>query len=432
MSFGGPSGQIAVMHKILVEEKKWLSEDRFLHALNFCMLLPGPEAQQLVTYTGWLMFRIRGGLIAGSLFVLPGFVSILLLSWLYVTWQDLLVVQGLFWGMKGAILAIVVEALLRVSRRALKNRMMWGLAGLSFIAIYFFKVSFPWIIGGAALVGWFGERISPALFRVFKGHAGKHEESGPGLLDSMLEQEWYRPRWQRSLGVILLGLLIWFAPLAVLVPRLGSDHVLVRQELFFSRAAVVTFGGAYAVLPYVAQQAVERYGWVTAGEMLDGLGMAETTPGPLIQIVQFVAFLGAYRAPEPYPPFAAALLASILTTWATYIPCFMYIFAFAPYVEAIRGNERLKGVLSAITAAVVGVILNLTIWFGMRILFGRIGEQVIGPVTIALPEWNSIQPTMWILVTAACIAMFRFKRGMLETLAGCAGAGLLLRLLAGN
>lgn len=431
MSFGGPSGQIAVMHRILVDEKKWLSEERFLHALNFCMLLPGPEAQQLVTYTGWLMFRIRGGLVAGSLFVLPGFLSILLLSCLYVTWQDLLIVQGLFLGMKGAVLIIVVEALLRISKRALKNPVMWGIAAASFIAIFVFNVSFPWIIGAAALVGWFGERIAPSLFQVFKGHAAKHGDSGPGLLDSMLEQDWYRPRWQRMLAMLVLGIALWFGPLAILVPLLGWEHVLVKQELFFSRAAVVTFGGAYAVLPYVAQQAVEHYHWLNAGEMLDGLGMAETTPGPLIQIVQFVAFLGAYRTPDPLSPFGAALLTSIITTWATYVPCFMYIFAFAPYVEAVRQNRQLKGLLSAITAAVVGVILNLSIWFGMRVLFAKVREFDFGWGTLTLPEWSTIQPAMLLLAAGAALAMFKYKRGMLETLAACAILGILFRFLLG-
>lgn len=432
MSFGGPSGQIAVMHRILVEEKKWLSEERFLHALNFCMLLPGPEAQQLVTYSGWLMFRFRGGLIAGSLFVLPGFLSILFLSWLYVSWQELLIVQGIFLGMKGAILAIVIEALLRISRRALKNGVMWILAALSFIAIFSFKVNFPWIILSAALIGWFGESMAPKLFQVFKGHGGGETASLPGLLDSMLDQEWYRPRLQRTAIMVLSGAAIWLAPLAILTPWLGWDHVLVRQELFFSRAAVVTFGGAYAVLPYVAQQAVEHYNWLTAGEMLDGLGMAETTPGPLIQIVQFVAFLGAYRSPSPFSPFGAAFLASCLTTWATYVPCFIYIFAFAPYLELVRGNQRLKGALSAITAAVVGVILNLTLWFGMRVLFDRVTEFHVGPLIIAVPEANTIQPTMWVLAAGACVALFRYKRGMLEVLAACASAGLMLRLALGH
>lgn len=431
MSFGGPSGQIAVMHRILVEEKRWLSEERFLHALNFCMLLPGPEAQQLVTYTGWLMFRLRGGLISGALFVLPGFLSILLLSYLYVAWQEMLVVQGIFLGMKGAILAIVIEALLRISRRALKNPVMWWLAGLSFVAIYFFKVSFPWIIAASALVGWFGEAIAPKWFLVFKGHAGKEGEGGPGLLDSMLEREWYRPKFRKMVLVACVGAAVWLAPLVVLIPMLGREHVLVQQELFFSRAAVVTFGGAYAVLPYVAQQAVEKYQWLSAGEMLDGLGMAETTPGPLIQIVQFVAYLGAYRSPEPLGAFWCALLASIITTWATYVPCFTYIFAFAPYVEQVRGNPRLKGVLSAITAAVVGVILNLTLWFGLRVLFAKVVEVKWGWLSVGIPEWTSLQPFQCVMAAGACAAMFRYKRGMLETLGACAVAGLVYRLVIG-
>lgn len=428
LSFGGPSGQIAVMHRILVEEKRWLSEERFLHALNYCMLLPGPEAQQLVTYTGWLLFKIPGGLIAGSLFVLPGFVSILAMSMIYSTWQHLPVVEGLFYGLKGAVLAVVVEALIRIGKRALKTRVMLVIAAVAFLAIFVFRVPFPVIILTAGLIGWVGGKAWPAQFQPAAAKKTAASDFAEGLLDRQVAGDpYFRPNLKRALWLFVVCAVLWVLPFAILIPWLGRSHVLVEEELFFSRAALVTFGGAYAVLPYVAQQAVERYHWVTAGEMLDGLGLAETTPGPLIQVVQFVAFLGAVRNPEPFSPLMAGILASILTTWATYVPCFLYIFTGAPYVEALRNHRGWNTALSCITAAVVGVVLNLAVWFAIRTLFGSVHDVTWGVVKLTVPEVMTLDFGALLLMLGAAIAMLRFHVGMIPTLLVSSLAGLLLR-----
>jgi len=432
-SFGGPAGQIAVMHRILVDEKRWISEHRFLHALNYCMLLPGPEAQQLAVYIGWLLHGYKGGFVAGSLFVLPGFVAILALSYLYAAFQGVGVVAALFFGLKAAVLAVVVEAVIRIGRRVLKNGVMFGIAAAAFIGIFFFKAPFPLIILGAGTLGLIGGWLRPEAFVVIRPHAAS---GGSGAaVDAILDAghaEHTQPRVGRALRVIGLFSLLWFAPLALLLVLLGASHVFVLEGVFFSKAAVVTFGGAYAVLAYIAQQAVERYGWLEAGEMLDGLGMAETTPGPLIQVVQFVGFMGAYRNPGALDPWLAGTLGAVLTTWVTFVPCFLWIFLGAPYIEWLRGNQRLSAALSAITAAVVGVVLNLAIWFALHVLFAQVAEHQ-GPLGLRLliPNVATADLLALAISVAAFIAMLRFKLGMLPVLGASAAIGIVARLVAG-
>jgi len=423
LSFGGPAGQIAVMHRILVEEKRWVSEERFLHALNYCMLLPGPEAQQLATYVGWLMHRTAGGLAAGGLFVLPGFLSILALSTVYAVYRESALVTALFFGLKAAVLAVVVEAVVRIGKRALKNRIMVGLAAAAFVAIFFFEVPFPAIILTAGLLGLAGGRLWPDVFSVIKGHAGSGSApAAAALIDDEMAAH-AEPTAGRSLRVLLVCLTLWAVPPAALALWLGDGHVLVREAVFFSKAAVVTFGGAYAVLAYIAQQAVETYGWLQPGEMLDGLGMAETTPGPLIMVVQFVGFLGAYRNPAPFTPLTAGLLGSLITVWVTFVPCFLWIFLGAPYIERLRGNRLLGSALSAITAAVVGAVLNLAVWFGLHVAFARVGEVHALGMRLLVPEPASANLASIAIAAAAFLALFRFGWGMLPTLAACTAAG---------
>ncbi len=424
-SFGGPAGQIAVMHRILVEEKRWVSESRFLHALNYCMLLPGPEAQQLATYIGWLLHRTLGGLVAGILFVLPGFLSILVLSILYATFGDTTFVSGLFFGLKPAVMAVVVEAVFRIGRRTLKTRVLQTLAGAAFIAIFFLDVPFPAIVAAAGLAGWIGGRLMPEQFPAAQPHApgGSHGTGDEPVADSLVHQ--VQPTLGRSLRILAVGLTLWFLPLLALVALFGSGHVLVQQGIFFSKAAVVTFGGAYAVLAYVGQQAVETYGWLRPGEMLDGLGMAETTPGPLIMVLQFVGFMGASRFAEGLDPLTAGILGSIVTTWVTFVPCFLWIFLGAPYIERLRGNRSLSTALTGITAAVVGVVLNLAVWFSLHTLFVQVNEVRRMGVHLLVPVWSTLDPAALVIAAFAFLALFRWKLGMLKTLAASAAAGLL-------
>lgn len=425
-SFGGPAGQIAVMHKFLVDEKKWIGENRFLHALNYCMLLPGPEAQQLATYIGWLLHGRKGGIVAGALFVLPGFIAILALSVLYALWKDVAIVEGIFYGIKPAVLAIVVGAVIKIGKRALKNEVMVTISILSFIAIFFFEVSFPLIVIAAALIGFVGGKINEEKFYVIKGHKGNADGS-EGLIDQFIKSE--KPKISQTIKTSLFWLSLWIVPIVVLVIVLGSANIFTQQSLFFSQAAVVTFGGAYSVLAYISQQAVEIYGWLQPGEMLDGLGMAETTPGPLIQVVQFVGFMGAFRNPGILDPVMAGILASVLVTWVTFIPCFLYIFTGAPYIEYLRNNKNLSTALSAITAAVVGVILNLGIWFSLNTLFGSIKEMPLIGGRLLVPQWETIDPFLAGITVVACIAYFGFKLDMLKTIGLCVVLGLLVKLL---
>ncbi|REJ97733.1 MAG: chromate transporter [Planctomycetota bacterium] len=422
LSFGGPAGQIAVMHRILVDEKKWLSEERFLHALNYCMLLPGPEAQQLATYTGWLLHGTPGGLVAGLLFILPGFVSILTLSILYALYHDLTFVQALFFGLKPAVVAIVIEAVIRIGRRALRNRFLIGIAAAAFIAIFFLEVPFPAIVLGGGIIGWLGGRWHPSAFLPPTAETDSH----PTPLDSPTHA---RPTLGRTLSTATIWLTVWWAPIAALWLFAGEASILTREGFFFSQVAVVTFGGAYAALAYVADVGVSLYGWLQPGEMLDGLGMAETTPGPLIQVVQFVGFMGAYRNPGPLSPLAAGVFGSVVTTWATFAPCFLWIFTGAPYIESLRGRPGLNSALSAITACVVGVVLNLSIWFALHTLFGEVHERHAYGLRWFVPEWSTLNTIPLLLAAAAFIALFRFQRGMIETLATCTVLGMCSYLL---
>jgi chromate transporter len=427
LSFGGPAGQIAVMHRILVKEKRWIGESRFLHALNYCMLLPGPEAQQLATYVGWLLHRTIGGLLAGTLFVLPGFVSILILSVLYAGFHDITLVQAIFFGVKAAVLAIVIEAVVRISRRALRSAPLQLIAAAAFVAIFFFAVPFPLIIVAAALAGFLGGRLAPSRFLVIAGQA--ESEAGTPVVDSILTEaqpEHTRPSFKRLARVAAVCLTLWFVPLMLLASFMGSGHVFTQIGLFFSKLAVVTFGGAYAVLAYMAQEVVQNYGWLTPGEMLDGLGMAETTPGPLIMVVQFVAFLGGFREPGTLDPYVAGVLASLLAVWVTFVPCFLWIFAGGPYAERLRGNRALGAALSAITAAVVGVVLNLAVWFSLHVLFGQVEEFRSFGLHLQVPILASIDIASLGLAGAALIALLRFKLGMIPTLGASAALGVLL------
>jgi chromate transporter len=426
LSFGGPAGQIAVMHRILVEEKRWIGEHRFLHALNYCMLLPGPEAQQLAVYIGWLLHRTKGGLVAGLLFILPGFLSILVLSYMYVAFGHLDAIAGLFFGLKAAVLAIVLQAVVRIGKRALKNRVMIGIAVVAFLAIFVFDVPFPIIVIGAGLSGYLGGRAGSPLFRVGGGHgAGKgpvFEDAESLLGEATPSHAMPNMRWSLSISGALLAL--WLVPVLALILFLGTEKTFSQIAVFFSQMAVVTFGGAYAVLAYVAQEAVQNFGWLMPGEMLDGLGMAETTPGPLIMVVQFVGFLGAYRDPGILHPMLAATLGAVLTTWVTFVPCFLWIFLGAPFIEQLRGNVALTGALSAVTAAVVGVIANLAVWFAVHALFGEIAVWRGFGVSLDVPVWMSIDPAALVLTVAAIVAVFRFNIGTLWILGACAVAGI--------
>ena len=420
LSFGGPAGQIALMHRILVDEKKWISEARFLHALNYCMLLPGPEAQQLATYVGWLMHRTLGGLVAGTLFVLPGAAVILVLSILYAGFRELTLIQALFFGIKAAVLAVVIEAVIRIGKRALKNHAMYSMAAAAFIAIFILEAPFPLIVVVAAVIGFAGGLARPDLFVLESGHGNATDDD---TLDGARFAH-TRPSLQRAMTVAAVCLVLWIGPIAVLWISLGPNHVFVKEGLFFSKMAVVTFGGAYAVLAYVAQQAVESYQWLAPGEMLDGLGMAETTPGPLIMVVQFVGFMGAFRDPGALDPMTAGALGAGLTTWVTFVPCFLWIFLGAPYIEALRGNKLLTAALSAITAAVVGVILNLAVWFSLHVVFGEVAEHHATGLRLLVPVWSTLNFVSLILTVSALIAMLRFKVGMIPTLAATAALGV--------
>jgi len=426
LSFGGPAGQIAVMHRILVEEKRWIGDGRFLHALNFCMLLPGPEAQQLATYIGWLMHGTRGGLIAGALFVLPGVVAIMALSWLYALFGDVGLVEALFFGLKAAILAIVLQAVVRIGRRALKNDAMRLLAVLSFIAIFAFDAPFPLIVLTAGLIGFLGARTGLRAFAPGGGHGSVgsvHVDDADTLLgEEMVEMPLAARRGALRAGAA--AIVLWLAPVAVLLVTVGSGNVFADIALFFSKMAVVTFGGAYAVLAYVAQEAVGTYGWLRAGEMLDGLGMAETTPGPLIMVLQFVGFLGAFRDAGWDSALLAGTLGGLLTTWVTFAPCFAFIFLGAPYMEGLRANRSLSAALTAVTASVVGVILNLAIWFAIHVIWREVQRIEAGPLSMELPVLGSIDWLAAGLSALALVAVFRLRLGMTTVLAGVAVLGI--------
>ena len=417
VNFGGPAGQIAMMHRVLVDEKKWIDEPRFLHALNFCMLSPGPEAQKLATYVGWLLHGVRGGLVAGILFVIPGALVMLGLSFLYALGRGVPIVDGALFGIKAAVLVIVLEALIRIGRRALKTSVMYGIAGAAFIGIFFFAIPFPIIVIAAALIGYLVAQSSPAQMGL-KDDVGAIAEPVPD-------------RWRQVLIASIVGLVAWWAPVALVAVAFGGDHVLVTIGTFFSKLAVVSFGGAYALLAYMAQQAVETHHWMTAPEMVDGLGLAETTPGPLILVTQFVGFLAGFRNAAPFSPVIAGVLGAAITTWVTFVPSMLWIFAGAPFVEQLRANRKLSGALAAITAAVVGVILNLSVWFALHVLFGQVEERHLG-----ILRWYAFDPVALDLKTAAlaviaAVLAFWFHRGLIEVVAVMAALGIAVRFTLG-
>ena len=433
LSFGGPAGQIAVMHRILVDEKRWIGDNRFLQALNYCHLLPGPEAQQLAIYIGWLLHKTKGGLVAGILFVLPGLVAIMAVSWIYAIFGNVGAVQALFFGLKAAVLAIVVGAVLRIGRRALKNNVLRGLAVAAFVALALFHTPFPLVVLAAAIIGYLGNRAGWAAF----APGGNHAKAGGKQVadaDTALGEETplhARPSIGWSIRIAGTFLLLWLAPTLVLWAVFGSANIFTDIGFFFSKTAAVSFGGAYAVLSYVAQQAVDHYNWLKPGEMLDGLGMAETTPGPLIMVTQFVGFMGAYRAPGSLSPLLAATLGGLLTTWVTFVPCFLWIFLGAPFIESLRSNKALSAALSAITAAIVGVIMNLAVWFALHVLFSQTYPIHGFGISFDAPVLSSLNIASFVLTLGAMIAVFRFKVGMLTVLAACSVLGLAYGLLMG-
>ncbi len=417
ISFGGPAGQIAVMHQELVERRRWISERRFLHALNYCMLLPGPEAQQLATYIGWMLHRTWGGIVAGVLFVLPSLFILIGLSWVYIAYGDVPWVAGLFYGIKPAVTAIVLQAAYRIGSRALKNRWLWGIAAASLVAIFALNVPFPAIVAAAALVGYVGGRMAPQHFATGGGHGQSGASYGPALIDDHTPPPAHaRFRWSRLAVVLVVGALLWAVPMGLLTAMLGWQHTFTQMGWFFTKAALLTFGGAYAVLPYVYQGAVGHYGWLTPVQMIDGLALGETTPGPLIMVVAFVGFVGAYVKAVfgPEALFLAGALAATLVTWFTFLPSFLFIFAGGPLVESTHGDLKFTAPLTAITAAVVGVIANLTLFFGYHVLWP---QGFVGP-------FDAVSA---LIALGAAVALLRFKRGVMEVIAACAVLGLMWR-----
>jgi chromate transporter len=425
-TFGGPAGQIAVMQRILVDEKRWIGHRRFQHALNFCVLLPGPEAQQLAIYIGWLLNGRLGGLVAGVLFVLPGVVALLALSVVYILFGTVPVITALFGAVAAAILPIVAQAVIRVARRALRHPALVVLATTAFIALAVFGVPFPVVIAVAGLAGWVLNTKLPGMFAA-GGEKEAPDAVPPVISDDSLHAE--RLTSRRAGLILVTGLVLWFVPILAVVLWTGPGSVLTQQGLFFSGTALVTFGGAYAVLSYVAQQAVEIFHWVTPPEMVRGLALAETTPGPLIMVVQFVAFIGAYRNPGDLDPWAAAFIGSLLTTWVTFVPCFLFIFLGAPYVERLRGNATITGILGGITAAVVGVIANLALYFAIHTFFAETSTLVWGPMNLNLPAPGSVNLAALAIAAAAALMIFRFRLSTLRTLGACAALGLTAGLI---
>jgi chromate transporter len=422
LGFGGPAGQIALMHRIFVEENRWIGEQRFLTALNYCMLLPGPEAQQLATYVGWLLHGWRGGVVAGTLFVIPGLIVLLALSAAYALYQETGWLEGIFFGLKAAVLAIVVEAVIRVGRRALRNGIMVGVAIAAFLALFLFAVPFPVVIVVAGIFGLAGTMMRPDLFvpppkptPIAGGFLALDAPTQGGVM--------------HAVQTIALWGALWIAPLLLIVPVFGWGSVFTPIFVFFSQMAVVTFGGAYAVLAYVAQQAVEGFGWLQPGEMLDGLALAETTPGPLVLVLTFVGFLAAFREATGLNPLLAGVLGGLLVTWVTFVPCFLWIFLGAPYVERLSANRALAGALSAITAAVVGVIANLALWFALHVLFSEVSEAQVGPLSLDLPDPASLDLVALSLSVVAAIMLFRLRVGIVPVLAVSACLGLISQWL---
>ena len=417
LGFGGPAGQIALMHRLVVDERKWVGEAQFLHALNFCMLLPGPEAQQLATYLGWLLHGVRGGLIAGILFVLPGFCVILALSAAYAAFGQLPWLMGVFFGLKCAVIALVAEALWRVARRALKQPMHVVVAVLAFLALFVFRIPFPIVILAAACVG-----------LAMAWRTGANSAASQGADEKVLEQSANAPRPMRT---VIIGAALWLGPIALLAALLGKDQVFPQMGWFFAKMAVVTFGGAYAVLAYVAQQAVQNYGWLTTGNMIDGLALAETTPGPLILVLTFVGYYAAHQQPGVLSPLVAGTLGAIFVTWVTFVPSFIWIFLGAPYVERVRQNRYLSAMLAMVTAAVVGVIANLALWFALHVLFRNVTEVTLGFATLAWLDWRSADLAAIGLSLIASLALLRWRVNLVKVLLATGALGYLAHAAIG-
>ena len=425
INFGGPAGQIAIMHDELVDKKHWISNNRFLHALNYCMLLPGPEAQQLAIYVGWLLNGNLGGIAAGIFFVLPAFFLILGLSWTYAVHGDVAWIAAVFYGLQAAVIALVAAAVIRVGSKALKNPVLVGIAAAAFGAIFFVKVPFPFIVVGAALIGLVGARVAPDVF-TGSGHGDEDDESVLG--DAADERRPARNGW-RTLRVLAIGLVVWWVPLLFVMGLRGTDDTLSKEALFFSQTAMVTFGGAYAVLAYINQAAVQHFGWLEPGQMVTGLGLAESTPGPLIMVTEFVGFLGAHRFPGDMDPVVAGILGATVTVWATFAPCFLWIFLGAPFIERLRGNRALNAALSSVTAAVVGVILNLAVTFAIVALFESVRQGRLLGVTFPLPDASSLDIFASVLAVAGFVALWRYRLNVLWLVSGSAVAGLVYRSL---
>ena len=427
INFGGPAGQIAIMHDELVDRKRWISSNRFLHALNYCMLLPGPEAQQLAIYIGWLLNGNLGGIAAGVFFVLPAFFLILGLSWTYAVHGEVAWIAAVFYGLQAAVIALVAAAVIRVGSKALRNPVMVGIAAAAFGAIFFLKVPFPLIVLAAALLGLVGARVAPEIFSGYGHGEGEDEESV--LSDAPQAREPARNGW-RTLRVLVIGLVVWWGPLLLVIGIRGTHDTLSKEAVFFSQAAMVTFGGAYAVLAYINQAAVEQFHWLEPGQMVTGLGLAESTPGPLIMVTEFVGFLGAYRFPGGSDPVLAGILGATVTVWATFAPCFLWIFLGAPFIERLRGNRALGGALSSVTAAVVGVIANLAVTFSVVALFGEVQQGELLGVTFPVPDLSSLDSFAFLLAVVGFVALWRYRLNVLWIISGSAVAGLLYRGLA--
>jgi chromate transporter len=413
ISFGGPAGQIAIMQSELVDKRRWISQSRFLHALNYCMLLPGPEAQQLAIYVGWLLHRTAGGIVAGSLFVIPSIFVLWFLSFVYAAYGSVPWIAAIFYGLKPVVMAIVAAAVIRIGKKALRNEVMWSIAAAAFVSIFFFKAPFPAIIFGAGLIGLIGGKLWRAKFDIISSHDG---DEASVLDDRDAAPEHTRPSLSRAVRVCIVCLLLWWLPVALVAIFLGTDNTIFREGIFFSKAAVVTFGGAYAVLPYVAQHAVEHFGWLKTGQMMDGLGLAETTPGPLIMVLQFVGFTAGWNQPGNLSPLLAATAGALITTWVTFTPCFLWVFLGGPHIEQLRGNKTISTALSAITAAVVGVILNLAVWFALHVV-----HQQTGAI-----DWFAV-----ILGIIALVGMVRWKWEIVPVVLGGGVVGLLYKTFAG-
>ena len=417
-SFGGPAGQIAVMHRVIVDERKWIDEKRFLHALNFCMVLPGPEAMQLAVYIGWLVNGVAGGVIAGGLFVLPGLAVMAVLAGVYASFGDINWVAGLLFGIQAAVIAIVIQAVVRVARRSLHTGLLVLLAVLAFLAVFLFNVAFPVVVIGALVVGWFASRLAPRSFAVADVRDADVDIITPKQRTSA-----------RRAGMV--ALVLWVLPLVALAAALGMSHLFSQEAWLFSKTSVVSFGGAYAALAYVAQQAVQQYGWLEPRDMVAVLGLAETTPGPLVLVMPFVGYVAAYRGADELgiPLVLAGAIGFLIAAWATFLPSFGFVFLGAPSIEKLRHNRRVAGALAAVTACVVGVIADLGLWFATNVLFGSVDEISAGPFHLLRPDWATIDGWAVALAAASAFLIFRTKLGMLRVLALAALAGLLLELL---